>query len=178
MSISLEGSIRTCKVDSGWANKVQSDRFQNPGLMVCPPWNGVDTYGRYSSPDGYFTKTAGCNSSDDRVVVENALRPQYMEYVNLDAGGIQGDIYGDMYRNTMPWQQTGATAKALKSLYNVTGSAGFQYGASVYPKCSGSNYQDAQSQVAQQQRMNQSIIEGYRANQARMNSGMGYRQSW
>jgi hypothetical protein len=90
MSISLEGSIRSCKVDTAWANRLQSDRFLNPSQMLCPPWNGVDTSGRSVCPDSYYTKTPGCNSASDRVVVENELRPQYIEYVNLDAYGIRG----------------------------------------------------------------------------------------
>ncbi len=69
-SVSLESGIRTCKVVTGWANKVQSDRFQNPNLMVCPVWNGVDTAGRRACPDSFMTKRAGCNSAEDRVVVE------------------------------------------------------------------------------------------------------------
>ena len=31
---SLEGALRTCKVDTGWAARIQSDRFENPNLMV------------------------------------------------------------------------------------------------------------------------------------------------
>ena len=43
MSISLEGSIRTCKVDTAWDVRAQSDRFFNPNQMICPVWdaNGV-----------------------------------------------------------------------------------------------------------------------------------------
>ena len=71
-ALSLEASIRTCKVDTGWANKMESDRFLNPNLMVCPVWNGFDTAGRMVAPDSFWTKNAGCNSAEDRVVVENA----------------------------------------------------------------------------------------------------------
>lgn len=96
MSLSIESAVRTCKVDTGWANKVQSDRFENPNLMVCPFWNGVDTAGRRVCPDSFMTKSAGCNSPEDRVVVENNVsRPAYMGYINLNAAGLAGDIYGD-----------------------------------------------------------------------------------
>ena len=95
MSISLEASLRTCKVDTGWASKVQSDRFLNPSLMVCPTWNGYDSAGRPVAADSFMTKRAGCNSAMDRVSVENNVsRPQYIEYINLNAAGIDGDIYG------------------------------------------------------------------------------------
>lgn len=93
MSISLLGSINVCKVNTGWANKIQSDRFENPNNMMCPLWNGQDTYGRFVAPDSFYTKTAGCASADDRVEVENFLRPQYMEYVALDAAGFKAPLY-------------------------------------------------------------------------------------
>jgi len=91
--ISLEGNIRTCKVNTAWANRIQSDRFENPALMLCATWNGVDSAGRPVSADSYRTKTAGCNSALDRVDVENYQRPQYAEYASLDAAGIQGQFY-------------------------------------------------------------------------------------
>lgn len=134
-SISLEASLRTCKVDTGWANKVESDRFLNPNLMVCPIWNGRDSAGRQVCPDSFMTKRAGCNSAEDRVVVENNVsRPQYMEYINLNANGVQGDIYG----NTMGSQQTGVRDQMLDNTANVTGQFGLQtgFGQNVLQNCS------------------------------------------
>ena len=93
--LSLQSSIRTCKVDAGWANKIQSDRFENPDRMECPVWSGRDLTGRPVCVDSFYTKTAGCNTPLDRVDVENALRPQYMEYVNLDAYGFRSDMYDE-----------------------------------------------------------------------------------
>ena len=87
---SLEKNIRTCKVNTGWANRNQSDRFQDPNLMVCPTWNHMDNAGRLICANSFYTKRAGCNSALDRVGVENQLRPQYMEYINLSAAGIGG----------------------------------------------------------------------------------------
>ena len=96
MSVSLLGSVNTCKVSVDWASRVQSDRFLNPNNMTCYNWNGVDSTGRRVCPDSFYTKAAGCNSALDRAIVENGVtRPQYMEYVTLSANGIQGDIYGD-----------------------------------------------------------------------------------
>lgn len=86
--ISINGSIRTCKVDTGYANRLQSDRFFNPNLQVCPVWTGTDTVGRPVCPDSFYTKTAGCNSAADRVLVENYLRPDYSEYLTLNPLGI------------------------------------------------------------------------------------------
>jgi len=93
--ISLENSIKTCKVDDAWAARVQSDRFLNPCNMVCPVWNGLDSAGRPACVDSYVTKSEGCNNANDRVVVENHLRPNYIEYVNLSSLGYEGNLYAD-----------------------------------------------------------------------------------
>ncbi len=61
---------------------------------MCPVWNHRDLAGREVCTDSFYTKRAGCNSSLDRINVENDLRPQYMEYITLDACGINGDMYG------------------------------------------------------------------------------------
>ena len=37
--ISLEAATRTCKVDQGSAARIESDRFLNPQMVVCPTWN-------------------------------------------------------------------------------------------------------------------------------------------
>ena len=95
MSISLDAAIRTCKVNTGWANRELSDRFLNPNNMMCPLWNGLDSAGRRVCPDSFVTKSRGCNSATDRVVVENNVsRPQYMEYITLNSAGVAGNIYG------------------------------------------------------------------------------------
>ena len=95
MSVSLDSAIRTCKVNTGWASREESDRFLNPASMLCPLWNGQDSAGRRVCPDSFVTKSRGCNSATDRVVVENNVsRPQYMEYITLNAAGVAGNIYG------------------------------------------------------------------------------------
>lgn len=147
--------------------------------MVCPPWNGVDTSGRPVCPDSFWTKTPGCNSADDRVVVENNLRPQYMEYVNLDAQGIRGDLYnydmsscpgGMIQRDEMVEEQT------LKDVHNITGQFGLQTGfrQNVQGSCNAYNYVDRQGQLNQMQRATQNGQEGFLANRSRMRSGMAY----
>lgn len=140
--ISLEGSIRTCNVSSGWANRLQSDRFLNPNLMVCPPWQGVDTSGRSICPDSFYTKTPGCNSASDRVVVENGLRPQYIEYVNLNASGIRG---GQECNQGQVNPDTVCHQKTLDAVHNQTGQFGLNTGFSqnIAPNCmSCQNYPD------------------------------------
>lgn len=131
-SISLEASLRTCKVDTGWANKVESDRFLNPNQMVCPMWLGRDSAGRQVCPDSFVSKTAGCNNPEERVVVENNVsRPQYMEYITLNANGIRGNIYN-------------VREQSLDNTRNLTGQFGLQtgFGQNVVQKCGGSNLQE------------------------------------
>ena len=157
-SVSLESAIRTCKVNTAWADRVESDRFLNPDNMVCPIWNGVDTQGRQVCPDSFYTKRAGCNSASDRVDVENDVsRPQYMEYITLSAGGIQGNIYG----NTMQWQNSNRRQMDLDQINNLTGNFGKQFGSTVYPSCGYAPYREAMAQEQQQKRQAQSAQMGY-----------------
>jgi hypothetical protein len=132
--ISLEGSIRTCKVDTGWANRLESDRFLNSNTMICPTWNGVDTSGRPANADSYYTKSAGCNSAADRVIVENGLRPQYIEYINLDAAGIRGGQQCPQY-GVNP--DTVCHSTEMGKVPGLTGQYGLVTGFSqnIYPGC-------------------------------------------
>jgi hypothetical protein len=196
-SISLEAAIRTCKVDTAYANKVQSDRFLNPENMVCPIWNGVDTAGRRVSPDSFWTKNGGCNSAEDRVVVENNQRPQYMEYINLSANGIDGAIYGqnggskEAYGNSMPWVNSGIRDNVFNfptdyqqclsadnqpiscndNVTNVTGNFGLQLSSDVYPSCGYYPYAQAMAQEQQALRQQQALQEGYYGNYYKNSSG-------
>ena len=133
-NISLEGSIRTCKVDTAWANKMESDRFLNPNTMVCPVWNGYDTSGRSVCPDSYYAKTAGCFSAADRVNVENDLRPKYIEYVNLDAAGIRG---GQQCKMSGIKADTILHQQSMNDVHKQTGQFGLTtgYNQYIYPNC-------------------------------------------
>lgn len=95
--ISINGATRTCKVNTASAPRIESDRFLNPNLAVCPNWQGTDLTGRTVCPDSFYTKRAGCNSAADRVIVENNLRPAYYEYINLSAAGVRDNIYQDNF---------------------------------------------------------------------------------
>jgi hypothetical protein len=164
--------------------------------MVCPIWNGVDTTGRRVSPDSFYTKNAGCNSAEDRVVVENNQRPQYMEYINLSANGIDGAIYGAnggskaMYGNTMAWNEVGDNNNVFNiskdaescrnnwnnstcsnNVNNLTGQFGQQLSGSVYPSCGYYPYKQAMAQEQQQMRQQQSLQEGFYANRSRGRGG-------
>lgn len=91
----LESAIRTCKVDTGYSSRVQSDRFLNPKNMVCPVWNGLDTAGRVACANSFKTKREGCNSAEDRVGVENVQRPQYMQYISMQTAA---NSYNNNYK--------------------------------------------------------------------------------
>jgi len=164
---SLEGSIRTCKIDTAWANRMQTDRFFNPDNMICPVWNGLDTYGRPVQPDSFFTKNGGCNSAEDRILVENVVgRPLYFEYVTLDASGLTGDLYNSHYADEV------AATSDVKNIQRITGNPGIDYRANVANRCGYNRYDDAQSQMNQEQRRQQSTKQGYMANMNRTRSGM------
>lgn len=173
-AISLESAIRTCKVNTGWANKIESDRFLNPNMMVCPIWNGVDQFNREVCPDSYYTKRAGCNSAEDRVAVENAVsRPQYIEYLPLSANGVKGHIYD----NTMPHANSVMRNQHLSDIHQVAGNTGNQYGAEIQVSCGSGRrgspgaYQEAMAQEASASRHGQAMQHGYEAYTRRQNAG-------
>lgn len=138
MSISLQKSVRTCKVSTEWAPKIQSERFLNPCQVVCPVWNGMDQYGRMVSPDSFMIETAGCRSALDRVDVENYQRPQYFEYVNLDGFGVQGNIYSDDAGNRSAFNQ---------NLYKTVANPGLDFGSAVTTRCMYDRYEEHQNQT-------------------------------
>lgn len=171
-NISLEGSIRTCKVDTAWANKLQSDRFLNPSLMMCPTWNNVDAAGRVVNPDTFYTKRGGCNSANDRIDVENSLRPQYIEYVTLDAQGIAGGL--DCGRNPLANPDSMCNNKVVNAVHQQTGQFGLQTGfqQNIYPNCmSCQKYPDQRAYANQQARNNQYRKESFNSLRRRVNSG-------
>lgn len=172
-NISLESSIRTCKVDTGYANKVYSDRFLNPGNMVCNIWNGYDSAGRPVCEDSFMTKREGCNSALDRVYVENYQRPRYIEYVNLSSGGIDGEFYGapPCADSMTQWDEM----KSMSDLMNaerLTGNFGMQYRSSVYPNCGIRQYDKAMSQNAAALRKYSAMSQQCASRCDKLNAGM------
>ncbi len=169
MSFSLQGSVRTCKVDTAWANRIQTDRFFNPDNMICPVWNGLDTYGRPVQADSFNTKNGGCNSAADRVVVENAVfRPQYFEYVTLDAAGLNGGMHDNMHVT----DQLNVSADT-RNMHRITGNAGYDLKGSISNTCGVNRYDQAQAQNADM-RQQQAMREGYRSFANQSYSGMNY----
>lgn len=97
MTTSLESAIKTMKVNVGSAPRLESDRYIGSGEnKVCFTWHGNDLVGRLVPPDSYMTKSPGCNSAEDRIVVENqVVRPRYYEYIALSSEGL--DTLGSDY---------------------------------------------------------------------------------
>ena len=162
-NISLQGSIRTCKVDPGWASRVESDRFLNPELALCPVWTGVDNLGRPVNPFSFNTKNAGCNSSSDLVTIENDQRPRYIEYVTLDARG-----YLNEQGSMLPDKEDVRNA-AISDLRKVTGNPGVGFGASVYPGCA---YGDGVGMNNYATRVNNMAAAGMQTQRNKNDSGM------
>lgn len=161
--MSLEKSVRTCDVNVGEANRIQTDRFMNPQNMVCIPWNGLDNTGREVCWDSFYTKTPGCDSAEDRVMVENALRPKYANYVTLGAQGIAGNIYADP--NSADYASAVARTKFDASRRQYVGNFGLQYGADVETtSCSIGAYERGMAQMAQAERGQNFLQNGMLAN--------------
>src|SRR3990167_1107210 len=167
-AISLQASVRTCDVNTGEASRIQSDRFFNPQNMVCPVWSGINNKGQEVCPDSFYTKSAGCNSAEDRVYVENALRPKYMNYVTLGSQGISGHIYG----NEDAYEQSVARSKFLHDKEVNNPNFGLQFGADVnYMGCSVGAYEAAMRQMSQQERYQNSLQNGYATYAAKGRAG-------
>ena len=80
-NVSLEASLRTCKVNGNDAVYAQSERIFNPNAMVCPFQRQHDQFGRESCLPALYSKSAGCNSASDRISVENKHRPDIDYYI-------------------------------------------------------------------------------------------------
>jgi hypothetical protein len=165
-NLSLQASIRTCQVQTGEATRIESDRFLNPMNMVCPIWGNQDLVGRNVCADSFYTKSAGCNSATDRVYVENDLRPQYMEYINLNAAGI-----GLGYSDNMNYTDAGEANTFLKDRNKYTGNFGSQFQANVVPTCGLNSYDRAMQETAQANRSAQNAQAEYFSNQQRIRAG-------
>jgi hypothetical protein len=152
-NISLQKSVRSCDVSTGEAPRIQSDRFFNPSNMVCIPWNGMNNKGQQVCPDSWWTKTAGCNSSEDRILVENELRPKYTNYVTLGAEGISGHIYGSESDYVNSVERTKFDYQRTSDPKFGTGNFGLQMGADVrYTSCSVDAYERNMAQMNQKLR--------------------------
>jgi hypothetical protein len=167
-SISLLGSIQTCKVDAGWANKIQSARFEDPSLMICPPPTGYDIQGRKVCKYSFNDNIPGCKPPSERVDIENDLRPKYMEYVTLNAQGFDSS---SMYKNNMDFANSEQRTQMLQRIDQNNPHFGNDFGANIKPRCE-NQYSQAMSQLGYNNRNTQQYNEGFQSNQMRRYSGM------
>ena len=94
--------------------------------------------------NSFYTKRAGCNSAEDRVIVENGLRPQYADYINLDVG--EG-IRGNLYENNMYYQNAGVNNTAMRVASEQAGHFGGVFSpGTTEANCSYGAYENAQVQ--------------------------------
>ncbi len=185
-NLSLEAAVRTCKVNTGWAPRIQSDRFENSNLLMCPVWNERDLTGRSVCADSFYTKREGCNTPLDRINVENDQRPQYAEYITLDTSGYRANMYDDpkpgveLYRphmeqqrgpirehyvrgmeKNMTEQEATLGCDTLQNTHKYTGQFGYVTGFrdSIEPTCSLYAYEYAMASNQQAQRYAQGMAQ-------------------
>ena len=140
MSVTLTGAVQTCAVNTGYATKLWSDRYENPDNTLCPVWNGLDQYGRVVSFDSYNTKYAGCSSALDRVEVENVQRPRYFDFVALDASGYLNPSALGAPVSTKEGFQKATALERQQRVYQAHmrgGNVGIQYANTAAPYSTG-----------------------------------------
>ena len=145
--VNLESAIRTCKVDPAYSSRIQSDRFLNPKNMVCPVWNGLDTAGRLACANSFNTKREGCNSAEDRVMVENVQRPQYMQYISMQTSA---NSYNSNYQSPEGVKEGFETSNIIMDFADTPArqyQAGFgqDLAGQVWPRTCGYNRYDEYS---------------------------------
>lgn len=169
-SLSLNASLRVCKVDVGYADKINSDRFLNPNNMLCPLWNGMDVAGRPVCPDSFYTKAPGCNSALDVVMVENdVFRPKYTEYITLNASGINKGNYLDNSR----YGDSVSRSEELRNLNSNNPHFGQSatLAGNVFPRCKVLNPNNSDSASSQNTRMINQAMNAREGFDRRCNAG-------
>eukprot|EP00122_Pirum_gemmata_P008224 Pgem_evm1s7578 len=91
---SLQTTIRTCKIDTNNAVRLQSDRFLNSCNAACPAWDGKDQYQRMVCEDSMALRTLGCNAVSEVTDLETSLRPHYNNYITV--GGKMDGLHGNL----------------------------------------------------------------------------------
>lgn len=180
-NVSLTANLLTDKVQTGAAAQSFTYRVQDPNAQMCPVWNGQDLAGRPVCEYSFYTKRAGCNSSLDRITVENFLRPKYTSFVTTNAAGIAGYngrenfVQGDNLNRT----DEVMAVRARDSAQSKTGKFGIVSAEQIKPSSnaraiaaiSGDLTPDAMARRAQNGRVHQNTYVGYNS-QKRFDYGM------
>jgi hypothetical protein len=129
----------------------------------------MDNTGRLVCANSFYTKRAGCNSALDRVAVENTVsRPQYMEYIQLNAAGIKGPLTTEPFgvplgQNVGGVELENFNAAAVNSQVGTDGQyENYQYAgswdgnthATTIASCPQRAYQQGMAQIASEFRQN------------------------
>ena len=176
MSIGLTANVGS-QVCVGNAERIRTLRIQDPAEMTCPLWTGYDLAGRPACEDSFLSKMEGCNSAEDRISVENTLRPQYTNFVTLSSAGI--DASG-LYNTTSSYE---AGVQAKKRVARSAAFPKFGTVSSMRNKSSDtteevkaviSHAQDSNAATAQQSRVRQAQTIGQQQLSRRSAFGGGY----
>lgn len=167
-NLSLTGSIRTCKVAVGNANRVQSDRFFNPANNLCIQPNEFDSAGRPSCPYSLRTTAPGCNSAAERILIENDLRPKYSQYISLDVDGITN---GGLSSTTTQYDNS-VRNQFVKNTPYIGGNFGVQMSAHVSPSGGMMAYERGMAQNAENRRRFDAMNSMYASHAGKSCSGM------
>lgn len=93
MSIGLTKATNGYFIPKSAGVSLDSSREINPYNIVCYNWNGTDnSTGRAASMPNNSIRTSGCNTANDQIAPENALRPKYYAIINGGGRGIQGNF--------------------------------------------------------------------------------------
>ena len=82
--VSLSSALRSSRVGAGIAPGGQSARFLKTCDLSCPLRENRDVYGREVCINTLNTKTQGCDTAEDRILAENALRPNLYDFLDYN----------------------------------------------------------------------------------------------
>ena len=164
----LTAHINQNKVYVGDAERGRTHRIQDPSAMMCPLWTGSDLTGRGVCENSFYTKMEGCNTAEDRVFVENNLRPQYTNFVTVSAAGISGD---GLYRtNSQAYGANMRTAEKKQTLSSTPHFGGIDNSqiksTNTYEEVKGALSAHSQDRIAatsQQSRIRQASAVGHQS---------------
>lgn len=169
MALAISNNVLTTKVNVAAKEQLFSDRRQNPEEMTCPLWNGFDLSGRPVCNNSFLTKMEGCNTAEDRIFVENNLRPQYTNFITTNAAAIGGDGMYDSRNNLQAMSSdsgaayrravSGRTPKfgtvdSVQGINPVSGNKSFVRSANAYAS------QDNDAASSQSSRVRQARVIG------------------
>jgi|688.fasta_scaffold426511_2 hypothetical protein len=160
--ISIYNTIRSFKVTTGNAPILQSENTFGD-RNNCPVRYNVSDNGVIDVPrNSINVYSAGCSSPLNRMLVENALRPEYSYYLNTDAiQQVEGDFeYQKVKSSTIPTTNYVDTMLGNQYVRNIADNLQNTYNPSLLKGMSGTNA-DALSDEMQQLKNNMIMRQTY-----------------